>query len=153
MNVFRISQTKYINDITGTGAKQFGGRWNKPGVAALYTSEARSLAMLELIVHFASKQAFEQSYSFLNLEINEKLIVNINEDYLPKNILSINDNRLWDITEHYFFKENALAIKVPSVLISQEFNIIINPIHARFNEVIIKSFETVNLDERFKNTK
>jgi RES domain-containing protein len=151
MELFRITKTKYVDDINGTGAKTYGARWNRPGVAALYTSEARSLAMLELIVHFASKQAFTEEYSFLNLELNKDLVVNLDRTLLPKGEIYINDNRLWDITEYYFFKQNALAIRVPSVLISQEFNIIINPVHSNFNQLIVKNTEKVNLDERFKN--
>ena len=108
MELYRISQTKYIDDINGTGSKKYGGRWNKPGVAALYTSQARSLAMLELIVHFASKQAFTQEYSFINLELNQDLVVNLDRNLLPKGEIFINDNRLWGITEYYFFKQNAL---------------------------------------------
>jgi|GEM_PF-4679954 len=65
MIVYRIAQTKYAQDITGSGAKKYGGRWNRPGVAALYTSQQRSLCMLELLVHFNAQAAFKQDYSFI----------------------------------------------------------------------------------------
>lgn len=149
MDLYRISQTKYINDLTGTGAKIYGARWNRPGVAALYTSEARSLAMLELLVHFSSKQAFSLSYSFIHLEIDESFIQEIDLGQLPKNELEINDNRLWDITD-YYFNRNCMAIKVPSVLIPQEFNIILNPAHYNYHKIEIKNIELISIDERFK---
>lgn len=149
MDLFRISQTKYINDINGTGSKMYGARWNRPGVAALYTSQARSMAMLELIVHFASKSALKLSYSYISLAIDEKYIVEVDPKILPKDDLLPNDNRLWDITEHYFFEKNCLAIKVPSVIIPQEKNIIINCNHQNFNEIKVLGVELIDLDERF----
>jgi hypothetical protein len=36
---------------SGHGAERFGGRWNHPGVAIVYTAEARSLPVLECVVH------------------------------------------------------------------------------------------------------
>ncbi|MBM2839324.1 MAG: family phosphorylase, partial [Deltaproteobacteria bacterium] len=51
MDLFRIAKTKYINDLSGNGARVYGGRWNEKGVAVIYTSESRALAALEFLVH------------------------------------------------------------------------------------------------------
>ena len=51
MIVYRISNAAYNNDISGTGAKLMGSRWNSKGVPALYTSEFISLAVLEMLVN------------------------------------------------------------------------------------------------------
>src|SRR4051794_4547055 len=52
MLVYRIAKKKIrSNDLSGQGAANEGGRWNNEGVLALYTSESRALAMLEILVH------------------------------------------------------------------------------------------------------
>ena len=51
MIVYRITNSLYSNDITGTGAKLMGGRWNSKGVPLLYVSEHISLAVLEMLVN------------------------------------------------------------------------------------------------------
>ena len=39
------------DDTTGAGAKKTGGRWNRKGIALIYTAESRALACLETLVH------------------------------------------------------------------------------------------------------
>ncbi len=49
---WRIVKRKHAKKaFTGEGARQFGGRWNSPGVAIVYTAESQSLAALEILVH------------------------------------------------------------------------------------------------------
>lgn len=151
MNLFRITKTTYVNDISGEGAKLYGARWNRPGQAVLYTSEHRSLALLELIVHFNSKNAFKLPHSYIVLEIEEQLIETLDNSLLPKNQLEPNDNRLWKITDYYFKEKKVLALRVPSVLIPEENNIILNVEHIDYKHIKLIKIEPINLDERFKN--
>lgn len=51
MRVYRIAKTKYIHDLSGAGARIYGGRWNNKGVGLLYTSENRALATVEHLGH------------------------------------------------------------------------------------------------------
>ncbi|MCF2447158.1 RES family NAD+ phosphorylase [Dyadobacter sp. CY345] len=52
MILYRIAKKKErARDLSGQGAASEGGRWNSEGIFALYTSESRALAMLELLVH------------------------------------------------------------------------------------------------------
>ncbi len=152
MEIYRISKSKYANDITGEGARLYGGRWNRPGMAVLYTSETRSLALLELIVHFSSKSAFKENYCYLTFDIDERFIEILDINLLPKNGLEPNDNRLWKISDYYFNHKKVAALKVPSVLIPQENNIIINPNHFEFKALKVNNLENILLDERFKNS-
>ena len=62
MIVYRIADRKYKDDLSGTGAKLIGGRWNSPGLPALYTSEHASLATLEIIVHVNKPEKFQNLF-------------------------------------------------------------------------------------------
>lgn len=150
MKVYRIAKTLYVNDLSGEGARLHGGRWNRPGVPVLYTSQARSLALLELIVHFAAYNAIKDSFSFLSLEIPDVEIISIDNQLLKGNKFDLNNQKLWEISEHYFFKENVLGIKVPSILIPEESNIILNPFHPNFKQIKKISIDSIDLDERFR---
>lgn len=151
MKVFRITKKKYAGDLTGKGAELYGGRWNPIGIPALYTSENRALAALELLVHLP-KSFLPPSFVILTIAIPsalEKEIVT-----LPANTLDTNwnalqaDNWTQETGRHYFQDLKALGIKVPSTIVNEEFNIILNPLHAQFRKVTIDLTSAFLLDQR-----
>ncbi len=52
MRAFRLCRSNYP-PYDGEGARRAGGRWNSKGVAVVYMSENRSLALLEILVHLS----------------------------------------------------------------------------------------------------
>ncbi|MGB3154371.1 MAG: RES domain-containing protein, partial [Chitinophagaceae bacterium] len=54
MTLYRFAKQIYSNDISGTGAKKLGGRWNSPGLPVVYTSCTISLSLLELLVYHSA---------------------------------------------------------------------------------------------------
>jgi RES domain-containing protein len=84
MLVYRLSKSKYRNDLEGAGAKLYGGRWNNIGTPCIYTSENRSLAILE----YASNVELDQmprALHFTVYDIPEKEFVTIEIKNLPGN--------------------------------------------------------------------
>ena len=51
MIVYRLANGEFTHDLSGKGAKLYGGRWNSFGLPAVYTTEHISLAVLEILVH------------------------------------------------------------------------------------------------------
>jgi RES domain-containing protein len=146
MLVYRIAKEKYIEDLTGFGAKLYGGRWNRPGVAVLYTSSSRALAMLELIVHFDALSALRQQYCFAVIEIDAKKIIEISSEFYA----SLNESSLHIITESHFVEQNKSILKVPSVVIPQEYNFLLNPVYVDSNLYKIIDIEEVKIVERIE---
>lgn len=127
MLVYRISQTRYADDLTGEGARLFGGRWNLPMVPCLYACESRALAMLE---YSANVNVYEirRALSFITIEIDEKVIVEVPIRDLPGNWRSFPiAQNVQEFGTRLLVEEKAPILKIPSVIIEDEFNYLINP--------------------------
>lgn len=149
MVVYRLSRTKYANDLLGEGARLNGGRWNNIHFACIYTAESRALAVLEYTVN-TSLDDIPRSLSMLTLEIPDR-IMEVNEVDLPGN---------WKIspapasTKNFgtkFLKEGIYPVlKLPSIIIPQEFNYLINPFHKNNIEFKILNISDFVYDARVK---
>src|SRR5690625_1449704 len=86
MKVFRISKTKYAEDLSGMGSKLYGGRWNAVGTPCIYTSESRALAVLEYSVN-VNIDFIPRGLSLCIFEIDENQIQQIEIQNLPGNCI------------------------------------------------------------------
>ena len=126
MLVYRISKTQYANDLNGTGAKLFGGRWNQIDVPCIYTSESRSLAILEYSVN-VNVDYIPRALSICVFEIDESQAKEIKIPKLPGDWREIPaPYSTKDFGSKLLQKENPI-LKIPSIIIPEEFNYIINP--------------------------
>ena len=147
MIVYRISNSLYSNDISGLGAKLKGARWNSAGIPLLYSAEHISLAVLEMLVntHF-------QDYSIALDLIYIQLPAEISTTEIKLNKLK--DNWQEDFTYTKFIgdefskQNNAALLKVPSAIIHEEYNCIINPLHPDFKKIKIQKVKTFWPDKR-----
>lgn len=147
MVVYRISKCKFINDLKGTGAAAYGGRWHSKGTYVLYTSEAASLALLESVVHISNIAAF--GYCMLCLKIPDDNIKEMRVDDLPE---KWNENPPPDMLKSIgdaFVRENKFfALKLPSAILPEESNYLLNPNHPDFKKVTVLYTKSVNIDAR-----
>lgn len=149
MELFRISKKKYIRDLNGEGARKFGGRWNSKGSAILYTSETESLAALETLVH-TSISTMPSDLSLLILSVPD----NISADKIEVNQLPSGwrnypaPNQLTAMGSKWIESDSSLLLKVPSVLVQSEMNILINPNHSNADKLSIKEIRPFTFDMR-----
>lgn len=153
MEAFRITTKKWANKLTASG---FAARWNSEGIFVLYAAENRSLACLENLVH---RNGFGLDDNFCVITIS-----------IPDNLktaeISINDlPEGWDFQDEaahlicrnfgnqWILDQRAAILKVPSAIVTNEFNILINPNHKDFDKIVIKSIEKFTFDNRLKNKK
>ena len=72
MRLYRIANRQHIEDLRGLGASYAsGGRWNGPGVPALYFGESAAVALLELANYFPSPRLVPSSYRLGVFEVSE----------------------------------------------------------------------------------
>jgi len=83
MDIFRIANKKYADDISGKGASLNGGRWNKNGTPVLYCGGSIEIALLETVVHLPAN--FAPNLMLLTLQIPDDSIQNIAISELPEN--------------------------------------------------------------------
>ncbi|MEI7734231.1 MAG: RES family NAD+ phosphorylase [Ferruginibacter sp.] len=150
MIVSRITNSQFKDDLSGNGAKLFGGRWNVQGLPALYTSEHISLCVLEMLVNISLPES-RLNYHLIQLQVpdNAPLAI-ITSKKLKTNWQ--NDAAYTQFMGAEFLKnKQSLILQIPSAVISEEHNYLLNPLHAQFNKVsIVKSFP-FKFDKRLFN--
>ncbi len=149
MELFRIAKTKHIDDLTGEGARIYGGRWNDKGVPLIYTSESRALAALEYLVH-APMVIAPTDLNIAQLVVPDSIIPQqLDITSLPPNWKSYpSPQTLAKIGNNWVLLNQSVLLRVPSAVIEQEFNILINPAHPDFKLIELLSAEPFVFDPR-----
>ncbi|WP_316736141.1 RES family NAD+ phosphorylase [Pedobacter aquatilis] len=148
MRLYRISNCNYANDYSGTGAKLFGGRWNSVGVPLHYMASNRALAALEVL---ANKNTLVNSKNLCLtvFEITENLIRNLDINNLPKNWKDYPAiPQLAKIGDEFARQREFLLLRVPSALIQDEFNYLMNVNHPLANTIKVIEVKPFMFDER-----
>lgn len=147
MIIYRLATGPYKDDISGNGAKIFGGRWNTQGTPVLYTAEHISLAVLEILVR-ADRKTIPLSYKLLKLSVPDtsKEIV-VAENRLKRSWEDDLAYTQWMGTELLKAAES-LIIKVPSAIVPEENNYLLNPAHSDYKKVKIITSSGFDFDKR-----
>ncbi|HEY4327936.1 MAG TPA: RES family NAD+ phosphorylase [Mucilaginibacter sp.] len=148
MILYRIVKCEYANDLSGNGARLYGGRWNSEGKAAVYLASSPSLALLEVLVHLPPLM-IPDNYCLTEIEVPDNGITNISIDSLPNNWKNISPPViLRQIGDDFLKKNEYLLMKVPSSIVPMEHNYLLNPQHMEMTKVRILKKEPFNFDER-----
>jgi len=147
MLLYRITRQVYANDLSGTGARLYGGRWNNIGRPMVYTASSRSLATLEALVHLPTA-IIPDDFCVITIDApNDVFEADIR--LFPPNWNSYPEPEILKRTGDFFLKQNEhLLMKVPSAIVKQEFNYLINPTHPKISQVKIVKTEPFTFDER-----
>lgn len=135
MEVYRISTSKYASQLSASGV---ANRWNKDDEYVIYTGWSRSLSSLELVVHRASiRPRILYKVMIIELKDTTDLIKTIAVSDLPAKWKSISAYPiLQNIGSAWYKSEESLILKVPSAIIPQEHNYIINTRHPSFRDKV-----------------
>src|SRR3954453_19600931 len=127
MIVYRISGRKYAEDLTGEGARLHGGRWNHKLTPCLYTAATRALAILEYSVN-VNIDDIPRALSIASIEIPDTAILLLKQAQLPGDWRQApSPSSTKDLGTALFKQNQYLAIHIPSVVIPEEYNYLINP--------------------------
>ncbi|HEY3385363.1 MAG TPA: RES family NAD+ phosphorylase [Saprospiraceae bacterium] len=157
MLVYRIEREKYLRStLSGIGASMTKGyRWNSLHTKLVYTAESRALATLEVYVHIDLSQDLPMDRHYVEIEIpDDLLILEVKyDDLLPG----------WDskpptmitqqIGDDFVEQGEAAVLKVPSSIVPQESNYLINPNHPDAKGIFVKRTSPMIFDPRFSSKK
>jgi RES domain-containing protein len=150
VRVWRLTSKHHATTAySGIGNKKAGSRWVPAGYSAVYTSEQVSLAVLETLVHIDPihfKNTFVKLYADIPEDINIEIL---QIDTLPIDWRdAYEDPRLQTIGQDWIERANSAVLIVPSAIVPQENNIIINPLHSDFDSILIGDPEPFRFDGR-----
>ena len=128
MIVWRLARLAHAK-LDGEGARLAGGRWNTRGRAAVYTSSRLSLAALELLVHTDVPVVPPDLVAF-EIDVPDKLeIESVEIAGLPKDWRLPGHPTCRSIGDTWLAEERTAVLRVPSAVVPEELNYIINPAH------------------------
>ena len=147
MFLYRICRCIYADDLSGAGARLYGGRWNSEGQAMVYTASSRSLAMLETLVHISPTNVPED-FCIMVIEAPDD-VQDLDETLLPGNWQEYPEMDILKQVGNQFLKDNKfLMLKVPSAIVTEEFNYLINPTHPKAGMVKVIDRTPFEFDTR-----
>ena len=147
---WRLVKGKRAADaFSGEGARLAGGRWNLPGTAVVYLSEHLSLAVLELFVHLPNA-ARHIAFASFEVTIPTDIAVKVlpaedlpavwREEPPPEEIQRIGTD--------WAQKGETLLLSVPSAIVPNERNVLVNPDHPDFKRISVSSEQAFSFDPR-----
>lgn len=147
MVVWRLARLAHAK-LDGEGARLAGGRWNTRGRAAVYTSSRLSLAALELLVHTDVPLVPPDLVAF-EIEIPDGLdIESVDIAELPKDWRRPGHPSCRAIGDTWLAEERTPVLRVPSAVVPEEWNYIINPGHRAAKSIQIVSRRSFAFDSR-----
>lgn len=148
LTVWRLVTARFAKSaFTGEGARLYGGRWNRKGVALVYTSASQSLAMLEMLVQ---DEPLRAQYVAIDVRIPKAVAIDrIKAEELPANWRDVAAReKLQLLGMQWAAKQSAAVLAVPSAVVPSEFNYLLNPLHADFRKIRMGRPQRVRTDSR-----
>ncbi len=151
VTAWRITKRKHArNAFSGEGAREFGGRWNNPGTAIVYTAQSQSLAALEMLVHLDSSDLL-QKYVLIAVEFDQSLIRPVEPAALPRDWRSDPaPPEIRSIGDDWVLAGSSAVLQVPSALVPGENNFLLNPAHQDFAKLRFGKPLAFRFDPRLK---
>lgn len=151
MEFWRIAKQKHALDKTCDGARQYGGRWNSIGQPAFYAGCSIEISALEKFVHL-NGVIHGLGLLLVKIELPDNVsLIKLEADKLPKGWNAVPSNSVSQQMGDIWLQNNAeLVMLVPSVIIPEACNAVINPNHPDYNQVTLSIYRPFEFDDRMK---
>ncbi len=146
--VWRVARRPFALDRLGIGARQDGGRWNQVGTPAIYAGCTIAIAAFEKFAHLAGVVPTDLVL----------VRVQLPDGYSAERPKFADLPREWNLVPpgpgsmefgtRWAREKRSLVLYVPSALIPEERNAVLNPNHAEFTGVKMAIVREFHYDPR-----
>ncbi|MDO1451714.1 RES family NAD+ phosphorylase [Rhodocytophaga aerolata] len=146
MEVFRITKAKFADQLYASGVE---GRWNQRGEEVIYTASSRSLACLENLAHKGGRGGIE-TFRTMVIYVPDRLAVqhiNLRNLQTGWNQITLH-KQCQQIGSDWYVAKDTPVLKVPSAVIPDEFNYVLNARHPEFKEIKLIAVLPFAFDKR-----
>lgn len=139
------------DDMSGQGAKIAGGRWNRKGTAMVYTATSIALATLETLAQTGNTITIRNAFLvevvvpssvWKSREVRAVSSLPIAWRAQPAGSVTL------DIGDTWLASGSSPLLMVPSVIVPEEFNVLINPAHPAANKIGARTVRQYVYDPR-----
>ncbi len=147
MEAFRITSSLYA-DLSGEGGMYASGRWHTQGHPIVYTGGSRSLAILEKLVH-TDPADLPDDQVLITVDIPDTLSSEaVSLDAVPATWTTPLDPACMALGDAWLQRMTAAVLRVPSAVVPEEYNYLINPLHRDAGRIMITATRPFQFDER-----
>lgn len=140
-----VKQQHAPSAFDGEGARLYGGRWNSPGVPLVYTADSLALCCLEIFVHLPSYTLLHD-YVYMQLTFDSDLVedVQLADGWNVRPVSRVSQS----IGDQWVSGNTSPVLRVPSIIIPEGSNYLINITHPAFHEIKIGEAVSITFDPR-----
>jgi RES domain-containing protein len=148
MKLWRIAHPRYALDRSCAGAARYGGRWNPIGTPAFYCAASIALAALKKFVHLAAAPLPPLALVEVDLPDDEAML-EADVQALPPDWARLpGSGQAQGFGATWLAAGTQLAMRVPSAIIPEETNVVINPHHPAYGRVKLAVLRPFTFDAR-----
>lgn len=142
MFAWRLCRAPFA-DLSGDGARRFGGRWNTAGLPVVYAASSAALAVLEVRVHLDLPfELLPSDYVLLTISLGDLAIERV--DQSPSAPAEFGDRWLRE--------RRTPVLSVPSAIVPESSNLLMNPVHPLAGRAMIANSRPFVFDARLWRT-
>jgi RES domain-containing protein len=148
MEVWRLFPGRYRESaFTGIGGLYAAGRWNHQGTVMVYTATSRALAALEFFVNLEPNEA-PDDLLLAEATIPDEMVETLDLHSLPSKWRQPNNIVCRDVGSKWAASARSVAFKVPSAVVEDDWNVLLNPRHPDFSRIQLAAPKPFRYDER-----
>ena len=119
------------------------------GTSVVYTAESLSLATLEIVVHLEREELFYTRFLKILVTFDSSQVTTLSRNTLPKDWNRLPPSESTQKIGYKWISRSKFAVlKVPSTIIMEEYNYLINPNHPYFAGMKIGKSQRFKFDPR-----